>query len=316
LPGKAGYTRRHDAPATRVTALSAPIQRLPHVSARQLATLRGFFAFTQRLSPRLAAAAAFRLFLRTFRHPLRADDGAILARATRRELRAGRDSIVVYEWAGAGPTAIILHGWGSSAARFTLLAQALHARGWRVLALDAPGHGASSSNRSSLPQFMAALDEVVARCGSPHALIGHSLGALAIACRHTGGPPAWARELGAVVLISMPAGAEYLIRKYIEALGLSAATERRLLDRFRARFNAEPRDYQSMPGASRVAARLLLVHDREDDIVPYEHSAELHRQVPGAAFLTTEGQGHSKLTRETATIARIVEFIDPPARTP
>jgi len=302
--------------ATQVAAPGAPVQRLPHVSARQLATLRGFFTFTQRLSPRLAAAAAFRLFLRTFRHPLRAEDGAILARATRHELRAGIDSIVVYEWAGAGPTAIILHGWGSSAARFTLLAQALHARGWRVLAVDAPGHGASGSNSSSLPQFMAALDEVVARCGPPRALIGHSLGALAIACRHTGGPPAWARDLAAIVLISMPVGAEYLIRKYIEALGLSAATEQRLLQRFRARFHAEPRDFQTMPGASRATARLLLVHDRQDDIVPYDHSVQLHRQVPGAVFLGTDGQGHSKLTRDTTTIARIVEFIDSSARTP
>jgi pimeloyl-ACP methyl ester carboxylesterase len=274
------------------------------------------FAFTQKLSARLAAAAAFRLFLRTFRHPLRAEDGAILARATRRELRAGSDSIVVYEWGGSGPTAIILHGWGSSAARFTLLAQALLARGWRVLALDAPGHGASGSHSSSLPQFMAALDEVIARCGPPRALIGHSLGALAIGCSHTGGPPAWAGELATVVLISMPAGADYLIRKYIEALGLAAATERHLLGRFHARFNAHPRDYEALPGARRIAARLLLVHDREDDIVPYQHSVHLHQQLPGAAFFTTEGQGHSKLTREAATIGRIVEFIDPPTRTP
>jgi pimeloyl-ACP methyl ester carboxylesterase len=299
----------------QVAAPSAPVQRLPHVSSRQLATLRGFFALTQKLSARLASAAAFRLFLRTFRHPLRAEDGAILALATRRELRAGTDSIVVYEWAGTGPTAIILHGWGSSAARFTLLARALHARGWRVLALDAPGHGASGSHSSSLPQFMAALDEVVARCGPPHALIGHSLGALAIACRHSGGPPAWASELAAVVLISMPSGADFLIRKYIEALGLSAATERLLLERFHARFHADPRDYGTLPGASRIAARLLLVHDREDDIAPYQHSADLHRQVPGAGFLTTEGQGHSKLTRETGTIAQMVDFIAP-ARTP
>jgi len=259
---------------------------------------------------------AFKLFLRTFHHPLRAEDAAILARATRHQIIAGTDSVVVYDWAGAGPTAIILHGWGSSAARFTLLAQALHARGWRVLAFDAPGHGLSSGNSSSLPQFMAALDAVIERCGQPRALVGHSLGALAIACRHTAGPPVWAGALDAVVLLSMPSGADFLLRKYFDALGLSAATERRLLARFRARFAAEPRDYETMPGASRIAARLLLAHDQEDDIAPYAHSADLLRQLHGARLVTTIGQGHSTLTRDAATIAQIVDFIAPPIRTP
>ncbi len=275
-----------------------------------------FFALVQTVSPGLAATAAFRLFLRTFRHPLRTEDAALLARATCLRVQAGSDSIEVHEWAGSGPTALILHGWGSSAARFTLLAQALNARGWRVLAFDAPGHGGSSGKSSSLPQFMAGLDAVIARCGRPQALIGHSLGALAIARRHAGRRPDWAGQVRAAVLISMPSGADYLLRKYIDALGLSAATEQRLLERFRARFHAGPLDYASMPGAGRIAARLLLVHDRDDDIVPYAHSAELLPQLRDARLLTTAGQGHSKLTREAVTIAQIVDFINSPSTAP
>lgn len=220
---------------------------------------------------------------------------------------------MVHEWAGSGPTALILHGWGSSAARFTLLAQALHARGWRVLVFDAPGHGGSTGRSSSLPQFMAALDAIIERHGRPQALVGHSLGALAIARRHGSGVPAWASELRAVALLSMPSGAEYLLHKYIEALGLSARTAQRLLARFRQRFGAEPRDYGSLPGAAHIAPRLLLVHDQDDDIVPHAHSAALAAQLPAAQFITTVDQGHSKLTREPTTIARIVDFIDPPA---
>ncbi len=281
----------------------------------QLVLLRGLFAVTQKISPAIAARAAFHLFLRTFRHPLRAADAAPLAQARSLRINIGADSIQLHDWTGTGPTAIIVHGWGSSAARFALMAQALNARGWRVLAFDAPGHGASSGRSSSLPQFMAALDTVIAHCGPPRALIGHSLGALAIACRHSDGPPRWADALESVVLISMPAGAEELLRRYFDAVGLSAATERRLLERFRARFHAAPRDYAALPGTARIAARVLLVHDRDDDIVAHADSVTLYAQLHGAEFFTTEGQGHSKLTREAATIARIVDFIDPPAHT-
>lgn len=263
----------------------------------------------QGISPRLAAYCALWLFLRTFRQKLRAEDAAILGQAKLWRIAVSKGSIAAWEWAGSGPTAIILHGWGSGAARFTPLAQALHARGWRVIAFDAPGHGASSGRHSSLPQFMAALDAVIAHFGPPQALIGHSLGALAIACRHQAGVPDWAGGLRAVVLISMPSGAEFLLGKYIEALRLSAATERHLRARFRARFQAEPSGYAALPGAGRIAARVLLLHDPDDDIVPYAHSTGLLTQLRGAQLVTTGDQGHSKLTRDAATIARIADFL-------
>jgi pimeloyl-ACP methyl ester carboxylesterase len=279
------------------------------VTPARLALLRAVFGVVQSISSALAASGAFHLFLRTFRRPLRTEDAVVLARARHIQLNVAGHAVAAYEWAGTGPTAIIVHGWGSSAARFTLLAQALVGQGWRVIAFDAPGHGASAGKSSSLPQFIAALDAVIAQLGAPQALIGHSLGALAIACRFKGAVPPWAEQLRSVTLISMPTGAEFLVETFVHALGLSAATERRLRARFHDRFHADPNDYTTVPGALNIRARLLLVHDRGDDIVPFGHSAELHQQLPAAQFIATEGQGHSMLTRDAATIARIVEFI-------
>jgi pimeloyl-ACP methyl ester carboxylesterase len=284
-------------------------RRLPHVTAPRLTLLRWLFGLAQAISAGLAATWALRLFLHTYRHPLRAEDAALLAKARHERIAAGGETVAIYDWAGAGPVAIILHGWGSSAARFTLLAQALSARGWRIIAFDAPGHGASTGHSSSLPQFMASLDAIIERYGKPQALIGHSLGALAIACRHRHGAPAWAAALRTVVLISMPSGAEFLLAKFIDVLGLSRGAERHLRQRFQERFAATPPDFASMPGAGRITARVMLAHDRDDDIVPYDHSQALHAQLPAARLLTTEGLGHSKLTRDAATIARIVEFL-------
>ena len=261
------------------------------------------------LSPHLAAGRAFNLFMRAYRRPLSAEDAGRLARATRAQLGHGEDAFIVYEWPADGPTVIILHGWGSSSARFTLLAEALHGRGWRVLSLDAPGHGASPGHSSSLQQFMASLDAAVARFGRPDALIGHSLGALAIACRHANGPPEWADALKAVVLISMPAGAEFLLDKFIFLLRLGARTEQLMRKRFDERFSAQPAAYASMPGAGLIAAPVLLLHDPDDDIVPYSHSADLYPRLPNAQFVTTHGLGHSGMTRDAATIGRIVEFL-------
>ncbi|MEJ0098968.1 MAG: hypothetical protein WDO12_04175 [Pseudomonadota bacterium] len=46
--------------------------------------------------------------------------------------------------------------------------------------------------------------------------------------------------------------------------------------------------------------------------MPCTDSTTLLSQLQGARLITTEGEGHSKLTREATTIAQIVDFIDPP----
>jgi pimeloyl-ACP methyl ester carboxylesterase len=284
--------------------------RLPHVSPGHLAWLRKLFAVLQAVSPATAARAAFHLFLRTFRHPVGAEDAAALARARRHRLMAGADPFVVHEW-GSGPrTVVILHGWGSNAARFVRLAEALQARGWHVLVPDAPGHGASPGRSSSLPQFMAALDAVVARFGPPQALVGHSLGALGIAWRHAAGPPDWAGNLSAVALVSMPSGAPFLVKVFLDALGLGPATRTRLEALFHRRFGADIPSFAALPGATRIAGRLLLVHDGGDDVVPYVHTRQLLEQLPQAEVVTTSQLGHSALTRDAATIDRIVQFFE------
>src|SRR5690606_12534495 len=97
-----------------------------------------------------------------------------------------------------------------------------------VLVPDAPGHGASPGRSSSLPKFIAGLDAIAAHFGPPHALIGHSLGALGIACRHATGAPDWSGQLQSAVLISMPSGAPFLVKVFVDALGIREPAQRHL----------------------------------------------------------------------------------------
>lgn len=298
------------APAPPPAPSSAPAPRVPHLAPQHLGTLRRLFAVLQAVSPALAARVAFRLFLRTFRRPLGAEDRAALGRARRHHLMAGQDPMTVHEWGSGDRTVIILHGWGSGAARFTRLAEALQARGWRVLVPDAPGHGSSPGRSSSLPQFIAGLDAIAAHFGPPRALIGHSLGALGIAYRHVDGRPDWARQVQAVVLISMPSGAPFVVDVFVNALGIRQPARERLIGLFEKRFAARVEAYTALPAASRIGARLLVVHDSGDDIVPWTHSEAMLREIPGATLVTTRDLGHSLLTRDEATIRAIADFLD------
>ncbi len=290
--------------------MATPAQRLPHVSPARLAGLRALFRLLQAASPALAARLAFFLFLRPARRELRPDDAAIMATAQKHLLHAAADPVQVYEW-GTGPrTVLILHGWGSRAARFAPMASALAARGWRVLAIDAPAHGLSAGRSSSLPQFMQALDAVVTQLGPVQALIGHSLGALAIASQLEKDRPSWFRTLHKLVLISAPAGAPFLVDSFQQMLGIGEPTARLLLARFRKRFGSGPDFFMARPDSMQLPT--LLVHDQGDDIVPFSQSLQLLPQLPRRQLLATAGLGHSALTRDAATLRAIAEFLDAP----
>ena len=289
--------------------MPSPPRRLPHVSASQLRWLRAGLAVLQGLSSSLAARVAFRLFLTPSRRRLDAADAAALKRARVHRLPCGDGQIQVYEWGDGPRTVVILHGWGSHAPRFVPLVEALVGDGWRVLAPDAPGHGQSTGKLSSLPQFITALDAIGLRFGPPDAVIGHSLGALAIALWLSDPSRDPTRKPRKAVLISTPPGAPFLIDSFHDMLGIRAATRFRMAALFHRRFGADPDRFTCLPAAASVGVPVLLVHDRQDDVVPIGHSAELNLCIPQSLLHATDGLGHSGLLRHAGTIERIKGFL-------
>jgi alpha-beta hydrolase superfamily lysophospholipase len=103
-------------------------------------------------------------------------DGTALARRT---------------WSPGGDprgTVLLVHGIGEHGGRYAHVAAALTATGWRVVAVDHRGHGASPGPRGGLPHADALWDDLAvaaaaerARGAGPLALLGHSMGGLVAA---------------------------------------------------------------------------------------------------------------------------------------
>lgn len=297
--------------------MNTPARRLPHVSARRLRVVRGVLALLQKPSPRLAARVALRLFLTPVRRKLNPADEAGMYAARQHFLRcANGDRIRVYEWGEGARTVLVLHGWGSHAARFTTMVSALTARGWRVLAPDAPGHGESHGSTSSLPQFIQALDAAVEQLGPVHACIGHSMGSLALSMRITDATRPPMPSLSQAVLISTPSGIPFLLESFEQLFGIDAATRIQCLHLLAQRFGGMPDRYMALAEGTHLDLPVLLVHDEADDVVPCEHSRQMLPRLTRGRLLTTRGLGHSGLLRDPSTIAAIADFLDGPRIAP
>ena len=143
--------------------------------------LRGFFAVVQTLSPIAGRRLALLMFLTPPRRRLDPDDAPIVALARRTTRRCcGSDSFTMWRWEPDGPTVVLLHGWGSHAARFGSFIAPLRAAGFSVIGIDAPAHGTSPGRFSDLPRFRDSLAEVLRAHDPIYAVIGHSLGGGAV----------------------------------------------------------------------------------------------------------------------------------------
>ena len=196
--------------------------------------LRTAFRTVGTVAPDVAARWAETIFCTPPRHVPPLADEEFVATGTRFMVRSEGQDIAAWEW-GVGSTVLLVHGWGSRAGRFRVLATALLESGFRVVAHDAPAHGRSTGRFASLPEFARALRAVADRAGEIHGIVGHSLGGSAACLAMREGLPA--RRL---VLVAPPSDVLEFSRVFGDHLRIPPparlAMRRNLEERLRMRW--------------------------------------------------------------------------------
>jgi pimeloyl-ACP methyl ester carboxylesterase len=279
-----------------------------------LSALRGTFALLGTVSPPLAAHLARRLFLTPpprRRSKSRAELDCL--RAGERRAIPGLPGLVARSW-GQGPSVLLVHGWGGRSGQLHAFVPPLVEAGYRVVALDGPAHGDSTGARTDMMRFSDAIralvEDVAAAPGGLHAVIAHSFGA---ACTLYALQSAPAVKL---VLISCPPHAIWATERFGAVLRIPSSTLARMREliarEHQHRFRWEELSLVTL--AARCPSEVLVVHDEQDLLVPYEESArEILRAAPWLEHLATQGLGHRNLLAAPAVITRVCEFLRRPA---
>ncbi|HEX8906929.1 MAG TPA: alpha/beta hydrolase family protein [Longimicrobiaceae bacterium] len=219
-------------------------------------------------------------------------------------LEAAGLRLPVWSW-GAGPLVLLAHGWQGSAADMAQLAGAFAQAGYRAVFLELPGHG-GGNRRTSLAEWTRALRALAGLLGQPYAVVGHSMGAAAVALALEEGVEA----RGAVLLAPIVAPMAFAGR-FMSFIGLP-----------RERLDGMTRELNRIVGRDvhrfdvrRVARGLripsLLVHDPGDAEAPYdEHAGEIAAAWSGCVVEAAPGLGHRGVLTDPGTIARVVRFVD------
>ncbi len=181
---------------------------------------------TSRVAPPLAGRAAFTLFrLPIVRAKLRPREQSVLDDAHRGTLTVRGKTVVTYQWGSGEHPVLLVHGWRSRASRFAGFVPALLERGYSPIAFDAPGHGESGGNTTTILEYRDIISQLSGEYGAFEAVVAHSFGVVASFVALREGEGVQARRL---VAISGVCELEYLVDAFCALLRLGPRLNREL----------------------------------------------------------------------------------------
>ena len=281
---------------------------MPHAFSLPRISTNVRFAASHLLFPELAGAWAERLFLT----PPRARNAAasafdlIDARSTFLEHK-GRH-IAMWTWGARSkeaPAVLLAHGWGGNAAQMRAFAFPLLQAGYRVIAYDQPAHGVSEGKLTGLPDFADVLGAVADYHGGIEAVIAHSLGGAAAALSLS-----WSRvAFKKIVLISPPSDLIGYSRRFARWYWMPEAVREAMQNAIEERYGVRWEDLEVRRVAPRLGARALVIHDRDDRMMPWTHGAKVAESWPGAQLMLTDGLGHGRILRDERVTRAAADFL-------
>lgn len=224
--------------------------------------------------------------------------------AVKRRLPSALGDFVVHSLPVGARGVYLLHGWGGRADQLADIGHELSARGFAVHAVDAPAHGEAPGKLSSAVAFSAALRGAVAAEGPAHAVIAHSMGALALGhALQTG------LAVDRVVLIAPPESPREFYQRFVAATGVDVRVLRRVELDLERRLGFKWEQFDLADVAPQMRGRLLVIHDHDDAEVPWRDGAVIAREWPGGELMETRGLGHNKVLRDPGVIEAITAFV-------
>jgi pimeloyl-ACP methyl ester carboxylesterase len=201
-----------------------------------------------------------------------------------------QEKVVLYEWnAEQEDTVLLLHGWESNSARWQPLIEQLLTQGKRVLAVDAPAHGASTGKLCNLLQYSRLLG-VLMKQFEPDSVVGHSFGGATVAMYMYEYPDA---PLQKMAILGVPSELRDMVDTFAEIVGLSERMYRAMERRFEEQYHLTFDHISIATYCKRIPTSTLVIHDVEDDLAPIEDAYLYQKNLKNSQLVVTRGLGHS-----------------------
>lgn len=254
------------------------------------------------ISPSLTANIAINRFSKPRRFPRSEQEMAIFKRGRQFEFQSGRIANIWGENGNSDQELVLLvHGWESRGTTFYKLIDALIAQNFKVIAWNAPAHGASPGDKTQIFDMAKALQQDMKTHNlAPKAMVGHSMGGVIINLLHK-----YITLPQNITIISSPTNMRPIFQKLFKKYKISERAIQLVLKQIDT-FGEFTLDEISLVNSDLdLTKNILVVHDEDDKEIPFSEFLRLQLLWKNADFHATQGLGHRRILRDTA-LANII----------
>lgn len=214
--------------------------------------------------------------------------------------------IKTYHWQGGDQEVFLVHGWEGQAGNFSDLIVRLLAEGYSVRAFDGPSHGFSSRGKTSLFEFTELVGVLLKEYGTTN-LISHSFGGVAATYALFSNPEI---EISKYVLLTTPDKFLERIDDVVKLTGVSRKVKARLIARLEKELNVRAESLNVSDFVKEInVSKALIIHDRDDQVIPISRSLNVHRNWKESAFREISGTGHFRILRTGSVHEIVLDFL-------
>jgi pimeloyl-ACP methyl ester carboxylesterase len=212
---------------------------------------------------------------------------------------------------GDGPLVLLVHGWERDHFAMGGFVAPLLDAGYRVAALDLPGHGEVEGGSAPLPLLAKSIAAVASVLDQPCAVVAHSIGAAMTVLAME----AYGLKPDCAVLICAPRTAKDYALAQARRQGLGRRALRQMVEQITEALGEPLERYRVDRALASLAMPILLVHAEDDAIVPLADARE-NLQASSARSLWLPCGGHNRILGDSRMIDVVLEWMNWPVQEP
>jgi len=275
-----------------------------------LKIIKIYYKIVSNISPKLGGKMAFNLFQKVQKKDIREREELFYKEARHFKVPFLKTDLLCYELGDVtGELVFLVHGWDSNAGSLSKFAFELASRNYRVISFDLPGHAKSIATTTNLHDckegFQSLLEFINPQ--KPFTVIAHSFGSAVTTYTMS----KLKYKIDKFVFLTTPNSLLDVFRDFKNFIGITDSSFEHMI---RNAENLIHEDLVSVNVGKRLKnisfTKLLLVHDENDKIIPFENSkAVLAANHENSELKAYSNIGHYRMLWNEEVLEDTLSFV-------
>ena len=245
----------------------------------------------QHLFPNLVARKIYKHMSSPRKRELIEHEEKMLNSADKEILDYKRFSLMRYEWGkDNNKTAYLVHGWEGHTGNFASVIPVLLEANYRVISIDAPSHGNSSTGKTNMFEFSKILISQFEK-EEPELVVSHSFGSVNVGKVLKMHPEL---SIKLWVMVTTPNNFKSRINELSSTFNLSKKVTQKLVKKIEKDVNENIDDLNMTTYCNQLknVNKAVIIHSKVDKVLPIKGAIEVSKSFKQSTLYMLEGLGH------------------------